>query len=92
MNLKVKEEYYCNVCDYYDSQIQQIREYLDEFKAQYQALFESIDFGENLGRVLVGKADAFYADSIDLLSNLIAEVITVTNGFMDDINEDDVLS
>lgn len=92
MDFMVDEEYYCNVCDYYATQIELIEDYLDEFRTQYQSLFESVDFGENLGMVLVGKSDSFYSTAKGSLTVLLDAMKTQTNDFLDVVAADDVLS
>ena len=92
MDIRVDEEYYCNACDYYASQIEAIEGYLDDFKNQYQSLFSSVEFGEHLGMVLVGKSDGFYNVAKESLSALLDSVETLTSNFLDEIEEDDILS
>ncbi len=92
MDVKVNEDFYLNTCDYYSSQIQRIEEYLELFKTEYQDLFSSVDFGENLGMVLVGKCDGFYNGAKNSLSSLFEKVKAQTIDFLDDIEENDNLS
>lgn len=92
VDIRVNEEYYCDTFDYYAKQIEAIEGYLDDFKEQYQSLFANVEFGEHLGLVLIGKGDGFYNIAKDCLSSLLDDVKTTTNNFLDEIEEDDVLS
>lgn len=92
MDIRINEEYYCNTCDYYAKQIEAIEGYLDDFKEQYQSLFANVEFGEHLGMVLIGKSDGFYNVAKECLSSLLNDVKVLTNDFLDEIDEDDILS
>lgn len=92
MGLRVDEEYYCNVCDYYSGQIELVEECLEEFRQQCESLFTSVDFGTQLSIVLQSKCDTFYSSASGQLSSLLNAVKNETNDFFDLVEKDDVLS
>lgn len=92
MDLRVDDDYYSDVCDYYSAQIGLVEECLEEFRAQCETLFTSVDFGEQLSMVLQSKCDTFYSSAGGQLSSLLDAVKTETIDFLDLVEEDDVLS
>lgn len=91
MEMKVNEEHYSGACQYYSSKIEEIEGYFEEFHTTCQALFDSVDFGDNLGRVLIGKSDSFYSLAKNCLSSMMTEVTSQTNDFVSDVEKDDKL-
>lgn len=92
MDLRVDDDYYSDVCDYYSAQIGMVEECLEEFRAQCEALFTTVNFGEQLSMVLQSKCDTFYSNTSGQLSSLLDAVKTETIDFLDLVEEDDVLS
>ncbi len=92
MDLRVDDEYYCNVCDCYSRQIEIVEECLEEFRAQCEGLFTTVNFGKQLSIVLQSKCDTFYSNAGGQLSSLMDAVKDETNDFLDLVEEDDILS
>lgn len=92
MGLKVDEDYYCNVCDYYKKQITMLEDDLEAFRAVCDGLFLDNNYGDNVQRVLMARANNFYEAASTTLSSFIDEASTVTETFLDNVETDDVLS
>lgn len=92
MDLRVDDEYYSDVCDYYSTQIGLAEECLEEFRTQCETMFTSVNFGEQLSMVLQSKCDTFYNSTGGQLSSLLDAVKTETIDFLDLVEEDDNLS
>lgn len=92
MDIRVDDEYYCNVCDYYSGQIELVEECLEEFRQQCDSLFKFVRFGAQLSIVLRSKCDTFYSSASGQLSSLLESVKNETNDFLDLVEKHDVLS
>lgn len=91
MDLRVDDEYYSNVYDYYFGQLGLVEECLEKFREQCETLFTSVDFGTYLSLALQSKCDTFYSSASEQLPSLMDDMKRVITDFLDSVEDDDIL-
>ncbi len=91
MELKVDDEHYCSVTDFYSTQINKLEQDIETFKGICDSVFANNNYGTYLQEILQEMYINFYDAAVGQLRTLISLTATAVTDFIEDVERDDKL-